>query len=574
MPRSFKEWQNIVQQRELEWYYGNNYSVGEYVYYDLMTSDAEKYDKPYLTSLHSEALAKRNNVAFTRNGFEGAAAIMSMAQAEAAKEMQMLSRIFGQDLGIKQLESADDVRQLVEAINSVFHFKSILERNKAMITSKEFKSNTKAVFSYYTSYLSRALKNHRDEILAQIKVKMSGNLKMEAGEAAKEVLNKLVPTLQQEALNYMFEAANVELKGMDASHKQAYKEILDAINKDFKATGNNIFLQRLYEIYRLDLIGDAFAEEMREQQGSYTRFSKARTNKAFNALKNRRISGLGGETVAQKGGYTLEALVDQAISMLISGINASNPNITAGTTAHTSARFAQLNSRSDNVLVFNASPQHLNQAIQSMTDDGFDRTRLKDAEYIQELTDKVTSVNDGYIVYFNDKNYSIGGGWGHRGAENVDLNTLSGMLSGLVTNIDDLIFNLLQAGDGAIGMKDEEANMEAIAQAIAFFLFDDYATIGVKSPGGQAIHILVLEGMMIPLSAYLFAMGKAMEDLGRHVKAWARASLSAPKILFPEHGSARFQKENWDVQLNSAMANTTIKVVFLQNMQSFVRRYL
>ena len=155
--------------------------------------------------------------------------------------------------------------------------------------------------------------------------------------------------------------------------------------------------------------------------------------------------------------------------MLISGINASNPNITAGTTAHTSARFAQLNSRSDNVLVFNASPQHLNQAIQSMTDDGFDQ---------------VTSVNDGYIVYFNDKNYSIGGGWGHRGAENVDLNTLSGMLSGLVTNIDDLIFNLLQAGDGAIGMKDEEANMEAIAQAIAFFLFDDYATIGVKSPGG------------------------------------------------------------------------------------------
>ena len=557
-----------------------SYQVGQYVYYDIMPQDAKDYHKDYLKDLYTSALDHREQSNFIQGNSSQAQAILSMAQHEAAKELQLLNKIFNVQLNIKELKTSDDVKQLTEAINEVFYFKQVFERNRAMITSPDFKSNTKAVFSYYSSYLKKALKNHKDEILSKIQKKMSDDRTLELWEAGMQVLQPLVRKLQREALDYMFDQAGTELDSMDQKHQQAYREILQAI-KRFRAQKNNMFLDKLYKIYRLDLLVDAFGDILQEEQGTYTRFNKRRTEKAFNKLKNKDLSNLGGEKEAAKSGYTFEALVDQCIAMVIDGIKrGTNTQVTSGTKAYTKQSFGQLNARPDNVLVFNASPKYLNDAIKKIDTDtqNFSRDRLKDAEYIQELTQQITSVQDGYIVYFNDKNYSIGGGWGHRAAENVPLSTVSSMLSGVIDNIDALTYDLLQVGDGAIGAKYLDQDTEAIAQGIAFFLFDDYSTIGTMNTKGQAIHILALEGMFIPLSAFLFAMGQAMEKYQRHVKAYAKATVKAPAILygkgFDNPKGARFFRDSWEEQVDYAFKNTYIKVTFLENMQSFVRQYL
>ena len=562
------------------------YWQNQYVYYDVMPEDAVDYHRPYLDSLYKEAVDNLRSVNFIQNGdLTGADAILSMAQAEATKEIQFLNEIFGANLNIDPTKmQTEEIRSLNEAMNTAFRFKQIMERNAAIIKAGAYKSNSKGVFSWYLSYLKKALKRHfyseSNGMLNEIKKLMLANKNMEAGEAAKIVFDRHMPGILSLSIREMLKEADVELKGMDPEYINAYKEMYEFINNELLSKKNNIFLQRLTEIYGLNEISNSFAQTLNEIQGTHTRFSKARTTKAFNKLKNKDLEKLGtGETKWVKGGYTLEALVDQAIAMLASGLYTSNESlhIQPNVKVHTSPGFGRLDSRADNVAVFNADVSRLTDAIQDIQADGFERTRLKDVEHINELTRRVTEIDKGYIVYFNDKNYGVGNNRGHKAAEKVNLETLQGMLGGLVDNVDQLIYNLLQSGADAIDSKSvEESSLNAVAQAVAYFLFDDYKTIGTVGTNGQSIHIMALEGMLVPLSTYLFAMGYAMQNLGRHVKSWSKATISAPNILYPKGSKPkgqRFISDSWDEQRNKAMSETTLQITFLISMQTMVRQY-
>ena len=559
------------------------YWQNQYVYYDVMPEDAVDYHRPYLDSLYKEAVDNLRSVNFIQNGdLTGADAILSMAQAEATKEIQFLNEIFGANLNIDPTKmQTEEIRSLNEAMNTAFRFKQIMERNAAIIKAGAYKSNSKGVFSWYLSYLKKALKRHfyseSNGMLNEIKKLMLANKNMEAGEAAKIVFDRHMPGILSLSIREMLKEADVELKGMDPEYINAYKEMYEFINNELLSKKNNIFLQRLTEIYGLNEISNSFAQTLNEIQGTHTRFSKARTTKAFNKLKNKDLEKLGtGETKWVKGGYTLEALVDQAIAMLASGLYTSNESlhIQPNVKVHTSPGFGRLDSRADNVAVFNADVSRLTDAIQDIQADGFERTRLKDVEHINELTRRVTEIDKGYIVYFNDKNYGVGNNRGHKAAEKVNLETLQGMLGGLVDNVDQLIYNLLQSGADAIDSKSvEESSLNAVAQAVAYFLFDDYKTIGTVGTNGQSIHIMALEGMLVPLSTYLFAMGYAMQNLGRHVKSWSKATISAPNILYPKGSKPkgqRFISDSWDEQRNKAMSETTLQITFLMSAFSLI----
>ena len=68
--------------------------------------------------------------------------------------------------------------------------------------------------------------------------------------------------------------------------------------------------------------------------------------------------------------------------------------------------------------------------------------------------------------------------------------------------------------EGAIQSGDKENMREelnnTIAEAVAYLLFDDWSTIGDIQTGTQGIHVLSLDGLMIPLSYLLTATGEAM----------------------------------------------------------------
>ncbi len=569
MPRSYKEWKRLEAQ-----YFENAmnyqaYDIGEFVYYNLLPQDAETYRHPALAQYYSDAKSKLANVSFNRSMSNGQL-IMSMAKAEAAKEQQMLNKIFNANINVK-LESAEDVKMLIEAINQVFKFKSIFERNRAMLQDPNFKKETKAVFSYFDGYFSSTLTDFQPKIYSFISRRMLSNTAEEAAAAAEAALRYYMPQIKIKAVEKMFTTAKVELGTMDPQHQQAYKEIFEAIQSDFLNKRQNVFLDRLTEIYHLD---DSMINRFKDSFSSKFAETGNKNGSMRSALASIRSYARGGDDRAKfsKGGFTMEALVDQAISMVVSGIDGTTTADGGKITAHYSKGIAQKNARADHVLTFGVDKSFLDKAANELEGSP---DREKAVDFFTNLSKMVENVNDGFIVYFNDKNYMVGNNRGHSAGESINLDQLRGLLGGVLDNIDQLIYNLLQMGEGAIGAGQyTESTSQTLASAIAYVLFDDYSTIGnLPSGGGNSIHIFTLEGMMIPLSGFLYGFGKAMLDAANNLDKWVHVSISAPAIKFPQHGPARFENDNWAVQADAARAETMIHYTFLQNMLQFVHYY-
>ena len=544
------------------------------VFYNLLQEDAEDYNEPQLAEIYKWATRDLHQVISKESLLHGTAGdrLIRMGNIEAEKEMQMLNYIFGVNLNLK-LKNRNDVRQLVEAINTAFHFKSIAERNANMIKNPDFRSGIKAVFSYFPGYFLQALKQEEPHMLKEINKMWVNNKKLPIGDAGKIVFEKNLSKLIYQATVLMLEKAKVE-KSVDDKYQNAYQEILDAIRTDFLLTGNNIFLERLASIYKLDKAAETFQNILNLQ-------SSFNLGDAFKEVE-RSLSA--GRQLGSRGGFTFEGLIDQALGMTAAQINGTKTADGSTISANYSKGFGSLDSRADNVMYFNIPDSTINNTVEQInkTRRNFTQSRLSDADAIMQLMDNVKNIKDGYIVYFNDKNYNIGkSSTAHKAASNVKLKDLDSILVNSTIDVNQLIYNILQATTGGISEGNDYGAADAIAQEVAFFLFDDWNTIGAAQSGGNAIHIMSLEGIMIPLSAFLFAMGTAINMAKQHVDSFAKATISFTEISFGKGvkdettgRGARFIKENWDAQQTDALANTTIKVEFLQSMQQFVRSYI
>lgn len=544
------------------------------VFYNLLQEDAEDYNEPQLAEIYKWATRDLHQVISKESLLHGTAGdrLIRMGNIEAEKEMQMLNYIFGVNLNLK-LKDRNDVRQLVEAINTAFHFKSIAERNANMIKNPDFRSGIKAVFSYFPGYFLQALKQEEPHMLKEINKMWVDNKKLPIGDAGKIVFEKNLSKLTYQATVLMLEKAKVE-KTVDDKYQNAYQEILDAIRTDFLLTGNNIFLERLASIYKLDKAAETFQNILNLQ-------SSFNLGDAFKEVE-RSLSA--GRQLGSRGGFTFEGLIDQALGMTAAQINGTKTADGSIISANYSKGFGSLDSRADNVMYFNIPNSTINNTVEQInkTRRDFTQNRLSDADAIMQLMDNVKNIKNGYIVYFNDKNYNIGkSSTAHKAASNVKLKDLDSILVNSTIDVNQLIYNILQATTGGISEGNDYGAADAIAQEVAFFLFDDWNTIGAAQSGGNAIHIMSLEGIMIPLSAFLFAMGTAINMAKQHVDSFAKATISFTEISFGKGvkdettgRGARFIKENWDAQQTDALANTTIKVEFLQSMQQFVRSYV
>ena len=544
------------------------------VFYSLLPDDAKEYGEPQLSAVYTHAMRDLQQVVSTQKYLQGAAGnrILAMARVEAAKEVEMLNYIFGANLNLT-LNTRNDVRQLVEAINTAFHFKTIAERNANMIKSPDFRSGIKAVFSYFPGYFLHALRDNESHILKDIHALWVSNKSLTIGDAGKTVFEKYLPKLVHDATILMLEKAKVE-DSTDQKYQDAYKEILGAIKQDFLLMQDNVFLNRLMSIYKLDQAANTFQELLNAQQ----------TLNLDEAFKGVEESISAGRNLHSRGGFTFEGLIDQALSMVASGINGTKAADGSIITAEYSEHFGALDARPDNVMYFNIPGSTIDETVDRInkTRKDFTQNRLSDADAIMDLMDNIKNIKNGYIVYFNDKNYNIGkSSTAHKAASEVKLIDLGSILANSTINVNQLIYNILQATKGGISEGNDYGAADAIAQEVAYFLFDDWNTIGAAQTGGNAIHIMALEGIMIPLSAFLYGMGTAINAAQAHVNSFAQATISYSSILYGKGvkdettgRGARFISDNWDVQRNDALTKTTIKVEFLQSMQEFVRSYV
>ena len=87
----------------------------------------------------------------------------------------------------------------------------------------------------------------------------------------------------------------------------------------------------------------------------------------------------------------------------------------------------------------------------------------------------------------------------------------------------------------AIGDNLNKADLEkAIAYNFAYLLFDDFDTIGLDTGDGSAIHIMDLNGVLIPLSFFIHLLVKALEG-------WVHDPINIIKVKIQTPNSIEFK---------------------------------
>ena len=126
---------------------------------------------------------------------------------------------------------------------------------------------------------------------------------------------------------------------------------------------------------------------------------------------------------------------------------------------------------------------------------------------------------------------------------------------------------------GAIGEEMKSDFQDWIAEDIAYFLFDDFDTIGLPQPSGTSIHIFNLDGILVPMSFFLWLLAEAIEKGTRNPHDIVKAQINSGIIKWTEEQSV-YTKEMWVEQKNDALNNITISVSFLQDFKNIMKEFL
>ena len=104
--------------------------------------------------------------------------------------------------------------------------------------------------------------------------------------------------------------------------------------------------------------------------------------------------------------------------------------------------------------------------------------------------------------------------------------------------------------------------IQELCEKMAYFLFDDVLTIGKDTVASQhAIHLLMLDGIYIPLSYLFFLMGQAIEDVEKDPDDIFKITITPGKISFEE---GPWPPGSWTKQKEIAYKQIKIGATFLK----------
>ena len=509
-----------------------------YVFYERLKDDG--YESLYST-------VKQNLVgisASAKSMGEQSERLFTMSDAELQKELSLIRNIFGINLQLN-LREPGAITELINTLNSCLGLKEVFLRNAELIKNT---NGQKSTISFFGTYFFKVWKEKETEInekLNDLYLTSGENFPQAASDLISQYLDKLVP----QAVYYMLNA-RTETEA-NAKYQRAYQELLGSVGR-IQESGS--LANQLYSIYELDSFKNSIIEMMQNSNGASVKINRDSMNK----------------NIHQRGGYSLEAVENNILKIVADGLNKGNIKATVIQSGHTGAK-------ADNIMTFNFNMENVLKELETK-----ERvSREKNINLFNKINRKLQYVNDGYIVYSSAKNYTLNAGFKSRGGfmgESIGLKSFSQIMERIHKNSNMLVGAILQTLEGAVGDKELENNIkQTIAQDIAYFLFDDFNAIG---RGSQAIHIFNLNGIYIPLSYLLYALGQAIEDAEKDPRRIVKVDIRKPVIEFPTREEqadwmAKNQGENpWHHQRDEAYKKVAIEVHFLANFQSLIQQYI
>lgn len=567
-----------------------------YVYYTSLAR--------YKPSLY-KAVAKKNlEVASSLNNVlnldqEKGEKIRNMAEAELMKEISALKHKFQINISAPEakeiLKRPDFYNELINAINSNLNLEQIYQRNIMLIQDSvaddKRKGGQKNLVTYFPTFLEQEIKEQLKTggLLSQENIMQYLTDVDNLSQAVEKTLDNVMPDIVNKALIRMFRKRGIEsgIKNIsDKKRKQymsAYKEIFNELNKYKNNAEKSPILKEIYQIYQIDNLKNDISDYILKVNSQLTRKETNILNKNFRGKLQTRVDARGG-------------LTSEVIYNLISNIKIKDAKILGGS-AHSGGPGFKADTISTIGVDISPVLDMLNN-LQTTGDLSEEASlRVKNMKRLKELHEKLKQSSDGtgFVVYTNIKNQKYGkNAEGFSGGKPLTMEYFERLMEGVGwnSNFNTVVGMILQLSNGAVGnnLLNKQDFQILFARYVAFLLFDDVDQIGVENASNiNALHLLNLNGVLIPISLVLFSLADAIDEVNTNeIQRLVKITLTTPKEVYFYYGeNDKYGQVNevewlngrppiiaWEEQRNYALKNTKIQAKFLKNFQEIIQTYI
>lgn len=501
------------------------------------------------------------------------ATLVAQGQAEMAKEIALI-----QSAGL-DVNNTEDVKEFIKRFNEVLmgaeQFEKAVNRIK-IATDKEHQgkeNRAPTAASWFTSYLGTALVEEINLFINQ-----KGSYDAIANENFSRwdaEIDKRIDRAIMKAWKRTFSLS--EKEGKEHYGKaEDYKGLLDAANSFNNFSDYFIKLIRSkIDFSSLRNIFKQITLENGKQKGARTFIDSEKGLNLKSGIKSRSIGGT----------------VQEWINALMNSLGAAVSSAASNGSMVLTSEIAKTDTVSFYSFDETISTEGIGETIVKQLDEN-----LLGSESLNETAKRLESfynnylskLNKGFIVYGNSKSYSLSESFKgfHNGGERKFSELPSFFaeahadVTGDVENFIKKAYNTAAGAvfDGYAGEVKEETKM-ALMSAMASLLFDDWKTVGIQQSGGaQAIHVLQLEGVQLPLSAILIATGNALQGVEGNPEQFFKVHVNLPGAIEWPTVSPALSKDdvyaNWEEQYKISENAATFSTSFLSNFKSIIQQWL
>lgn len=548
-----------------------------YVYYNSLN-----VHKPSLYKAVEGKLSK-DILSAVDKGLRNSDKIEAMARAELSKELEAVNNFFG-GVKIKDTDLYDKqfYNELMNAINNFISMRNLYQRNILLVQDSQeddrHKGGQKSLVTYFSTYLRQQLNEEfKKGVLSADKI----NILDDAAVGA--LLDREMPNIVHRALKRMFNERGLEsgIKDVKTEERRkelekAYQTLLDELTSYDNHIKDSPLTKEFYNIYKIDEIKDGIKERL-------TTF-KDKNYKTLGRNVGTELKGRLETQLDSRGGVALEAVYST-----LANIKIKNAKVIGG-----AIKSGQTGMKPDIIMTIGIDIKPVEDMLESLgeSEDGKSEksVRAKNVAALKKLQDRLDTINEkasGFVVYVNAKNQNYNKDHDSFSAGNkISARNLGKVMSFVswTSNFDVVIGAILQLADRTVGshILEKEDFQNLLARNVAYLLFDDVDQIGrINKSGVNALHLLNLNGIYIPISLVLFALADAIRDANTDkVENLVRVTITNPRILFPKITSeikwlnGRPAIEAWREQRDDALDHTKIQAKFLRNFQEIIQTYI
>lgn len=524
-----------------------------YVYYERLKQDG--YTQLYYTVKKNLGI-QRGSLKELQKTSEN---LRRMGAMEKAKETAFIQKVFHKPISV-DFDDRKSVKEFIDVLNEAMNFKDLYKHNLQLLLKTD---KQKTTISYYPSYFIQAWNAYSDTLWEKVasEFERTGrSLDIIFEEQLKKDMNFLVV----DSIERMFRA-QPELGQEAQQYADAYKALLGSIGT-IDTPGS--LAQQFKNIYKLDTLGDSLKKALKAEKEkiSLESYKKAGKSKKFkDSLKAQQ---------GQRGGIALEAIENLCVQVISQmKINGKVETIHGG----------RYGIKSDNMYLYGIDTGPIVNVLERIKD----TDREHNIEKAEEINKYLQTLDDGFIVYSNAKNYTMSTKFfkeaGFSAGAEISAQTYLEVMKKVNKNVRTFIGVMINSMKDAVGenMDLYDTVCQNLAQDIAMMLFDDYETVGkdLRKIGVKSIHIMDLNGVFLPLSFFLDLMARAIDEIGRTPEELVKVEYRAPKKIKydtnEEIRQARARGEApWASQKEEALRDTKISYYFLKDFRDILSQYM